>query len=105
MQQDRRRCPGAARRRLAIEIITAISMFEDSGVGQDARIQQHMRGAASERMFQFMYHQAIAIDTQSFQGDWPPRHEYAGIKKAVSKLTVTRISAATPWDNCWAPVG
>jgi hypothetical protein len=29
----------------------------------------------SERMFQFMDDQAISIDTQSFNGDWPPRHE------------------------------
>ncbi len=31
MQQDRRWCPGTARRRLAPEIITAITMFEDTG--------------------------------------------------------------------------
>ena len=31
MQRDPRRCPGAARRRLGLEIITAISMFEDPG--------------------------------------------------------------------------
>ena len=39
------------------------------------RLKQDVSGAVAERVFEFMGHQAISIDTQPFQDDWPPRHE------------------------------
>ena len=35
------------------------------------RLEQHMRGAVAERVFEFMDHQTIAIDTQALQGNCP----------------------------------
>ena len=59
------------------------------GEGQDARSQEHMGGTVAQRMFQFMDHQAIAIDTQPLQGDWPSRHVTAQALKFVTLMNFT----------------
>jgi hypothetical protein len=49
-------------------------MFEEPGYKVE-RFEQYMGGAVSERVFEFMDHQTIAIDTQAFQGDWHSRND------------------------------
>jgi hypothetical protein len=48
-----------------------------------------MRGAVSERVFEFMDDQTISIDTQAIQGDWPSRYVLAQSLEFVTLMGFT----------------